>query len=218
MGFSTQREIGKDELLLKISRRNYLSHKNLKKISLVSSIYFKVKQSIKVKSFYYNKGQLTLVISAATQNESFFLMMKNSGYFFSPTKISVSVVLCWFVSSLDRNGYEYLSYIIACTAYYLMHVAYGKCVQLLVEFHQPKKDLFLFAWSVYSHFKNMLLCCFLVRKSKCWHITDSITLVFRKYMYCFPVNKKINNNHTSWAFNLNILFRMYFYSSTLSLS
>lgn len=68
MGFSTQREIGKDELLLKISRRNYLSHKNLKKISLVSSIYFKGKQSIKVKSFYYNKDQLTPVISAATQN------------------------------------------------------------------------------------------------------------------------------------------------------
>lgn len=73
MDFGTQREIGKYELLLKISRKNYLSHKNLKKISLVSSIYFKGKQSIKVKNFYYNKDQLTPVISAATQSESFFL-------------------------------------------------------------------------------------------------------------------------------------------------
>lgn len=55
-------------------------------------------------------------------------MMKNSVVVVFSTKISVSVVLCWFVSSLGRNGYEYLSYIIACTAYYLMHVAYGKCV------------------------------------------------------------------------------------------
>lgn len=38
-----KREIGKNELLLKISRRNYPSHENLKEIFLLSSICFKVK-------------------------------------------------------------------------------------------------------------------------------------------------------------------------------
>ena len=44
-----------------------------------------------------------------------------------------------------------------------MHMA---CLQSLQKYY----------WAAYK-----------LEKNKCWHIVDSIALVFKDYMYCFPV-------------------------------
>lgn len=143
------------------------------------------------------------------------LWWKNPSHL-SSSRISVSVVSCWFVFNLVRNGYECLSYIIACHSLLLESCSIWKMCLAPCRISQTKIGFHFYSHGLFTVIMSVLLCCLLVRKSKCWHTTDSIALVFKKYKYCMQLKKK-NRNRTSCYLELNILFRIHFNSFTLSL-
>lgn len=145
-----------------------------------------------------------------------YIIKKNPSCYFS-TKISVLAISCWFVSNLGRNGYECLSYMIACHSLLLKPCSIWKmCLAPCSLTNQ--KTIHFYSCGLFTVISKICYCASsLLEKVNVGTQQTPLHRSLGNICTTFQLMTKINSKHTSCAFDLNILFRMYLNSYTLAL-